>query len=300
MTHGAVWLLVVSTCCAVGKLSAQDTILWNSDAAATNKDSAGQSMAGGFRFELGVFTGTFVPTNSNKADWAANWNVAQRTSYNTSTKRFTDSFVVTHNTSPFTQGKAAYVWGFKGDPLAGEWILFRAASWTWPSAAAFPPAFHEWFAKDATAVIGQIHSDGTPFLMKSAAVVNAAPPTTTYAQWKADTLTGEPLNAKGDDPDQDGSSNLLEYVFGTPPTVAGAPVATPVSVVGGFLQIRIPRRTDHPATLTVEVSDDLENWFSGPAHTEVVDNGLEALVVRDLTPFGGAHPKRFMRLRASL
>ena len=93
---------------------------------------------------------------------------------------------------------------------------------------------------------------------------------------------------------------MLEYVFGTPPESAGAPTATPVAVVGGHLQITIPRRIDHPATLIVEVSDDLTSWHSGPAYTAVVSDGLAALVVRDLTPMDADHPRRFMRLKAAV
>ena len=74
--------------------------------------------------------------------------------------------------------------------------------------------------------------------------------------------------------------------------------ATPVSLVCGKLQIAIPRRIDHPALLTVEVSGDLTNWASGPAHTEVLVNDVSGLLVRNLKPFGPAHLKRIMRLNA--
>lgn len=134
--------------------------------------------------------------------------------------------------------------------------------------------------------------------MKSASVTNAAPPSTSYLQWQTEHLPGEPLDGPGDDPDNDGVLNLLEFVFGTLPKTAGAPTVTPVSLVVGKLQIFIPRRIDRPAVLTVEVSPDLVNWSSGPAHTAVVTDDVSGLVVRDLTPLDPANPKRFMRLKA--
>ena len=75
---------------------------------------------------------------------------------------------------------------------------------------------------------------------------------------------------------------------------------TPVVLVGDHLQISIPRRIDRMATLNVEVSSDLEQWDSGTAFTEVVSDGLSALIVRDKTAFTPPLTKRFMRLRASL
>jgi hypothetical protein len=255
-------------------------------------------MGAAFRFEIGVFEGSFVPTAGNVAEWASSWRPAARVPYDLASQRYSGQFVASSNPPPFAAGKPAYVWGFHGTPAAGEWVLFRADDWNWPSASGF--MFHEWFAKDATAIVGEIHSSGSPFLMRSAAVTQAAPPATSWAQWRADHLTGEPLSAPVDDPDKDGSPNLIEFVFGTPPRAVNAPVSTPVSLVAGHLQITIPRRIDHPVNLVVEVSNNLQTWNSGPAHTETVSDTLSALVVRDLTPFGGANPKRFIRLRAVL
>ena len=79
---------------------------------------------------------------------------------------------------------------------------------------------------------------------------------------------------------------------------------TPVSWVenGGqtFLQMTIPRRIGHRATLVVEVSSDLVTWNSGDTYTEIVSNNTAVLIVRDKTPLSGNPGKRFMRLRATL
>ncbi len=136
--------------------------------------------------------------------------------------------------------------------------------------------------------------------MKSASVTNVAPPSTSFAQWQTEFLDGEPLNKPADDPDKDGVSNLLEFVFGTAPKTANAPVATPVALQSGHAVITIPRRIDHLVTLTVEVSGNLVTWNSGPLHTAIVSDEVAALVVRDLTPLSPANPRRFIRLKASL
>ena len=281
-----------------------EKIAWYSDAAATNLTSYGQPMSGSFNFELGVFKGSFVPGESNKDQWVANWVPAQRAVYNGPNQRFAGQITVVNNTAPFTANKPAYVWGFQGGLASSEWILFRAPTWVWPVPNPIDPFGLDWNTAAASAVLGSVGATGSPFLMKSAAVSDVASPATTWAQWQAAELAGEPLNGPQDDPDGDGVVNLLEYVFGTPPVQAGSPPQTPVELVNAsgqwFQQISIPRRADHPATLTVEVSPDLTEWASGPAATVVVSDTPAALVVRDLTPVEPGMPQRFMRLKAEL
>ncbi len=262
-------------------------------------------MDGGFHFELGVFKDGFVPTSVNTAQWASHWQKADRCSYQASTKSFGSDYEIFDNEDPFTSGANAYVWGFRGGESSGEWILFRHTAWNWPQLEPpGPPGFPlQWSATSANAVIlGSIHSSGSPWLMQSAAVTNSSPPSTSWLQWQSEELAGTPLNGPNDDADGDGISNLIEFVFGTAPKTANTPVATPSSILDlsgqRHLQISIPRRRDHPATLVVEVSSDLSIWNSGASYTQVVSDGAAALVVRDLTPISPGFPKRFMRMRA--
>lgn len=119
---------------ATAGIASGQTIIWNSDANAVNQTSGGPPMDAGFRFELGVFTGSFTPTATNMADWAAHWNPIERTPYLTENQRFSNSTTPENNEGEFEAGKPAYIWGFRGTPASGEWILFRAAGWTFPDA----------------------------------------------------------------------------------------------------------------------------------------------------------------------
>jgi hypothetical protein len=283
--------LCVAAFLACSRLEAE-IISWFSDAHKTNLDAAGASMDAGFQFELGVFSDSFVPTSLNVSQWSSHWVVADSTTYNAATHRFSGQFMVRDNTGPFVLGTQAWILGYRITPTGTDRILFRNTGWTWPSPNPLDPLATEWNATAADVVVmGNVNSSGSPFLMKS--VVQQ-----TFAQWQTEHLTGEPLNGPGDDPDKDGSSNLLEFVFGTPPKSAGAPTATPVTLAGGHVQITIPRRIDRLALFTVEVSENLSNWQSGPSFTETIDDGPSALIVRDLTLFDPAHPQRFMRLKA--
>jgi hypothetical protein len=275
-----------------------ETINWYSPAQKTNLTSTGLVMDGGFQFQLGVFSGSFVPTPGNASQWATWWASAQAASYNPASKAFDSLFTVTGNTAPFSVGAKAYVWGRRTASTGDEWILFRKNDWTWPAPDPMNPFFTDWNAASANEVIlGSINANGLPYLMKSEAVYS-------YSQWRDSTLAGEPLNGPNDDPDRDGVSNLLEFVFETPPTLAGASPLTATSFVEisgqSYLQISIPRLRNRLAKLTVEVSADLSHWDSGDSFTAVVADSVTTLVVRDKTPAVPGAAKRFMRIKAEL
>ena len=255
-------------------------------------------MAADFRFELGVFSAGFTPTAANKSQWSSHWAAAQRVAYHPTTGIYTGEFTVTSNTEPFTVGAAAWVWGFRGDYSSGEWLLFRKTSWTWPAPDPFNPFPLLWSATEAgSVVLGTVGSTG----LRSSAVSEALPPLTTWAVWQEVELSATSQNAPGDDPDHDGASNLLEFVLGTDPLRPGPMPSLTLStiMVSGqpHLQASVPRRADHPATLTLELSSNLSGWSSGPAFVETISDTPGALVLRDRTVLGAA---RFARLRATL
>lgn len=275
-----------------------ETINWYCPAQKINLTSSGPVMDGGFQFQLGVFKDGFIPTAGNASQWAGHWASPPGASapYDTISKAFDLSISVGGNVDPYFIGTKAYVWGRRAGGAGDEWILFRKGDWTWPNGSAVPPDFHEWNAASASDVVmGSINANGIPYQMKSEAVYS-------YTQWRDGALVGEPLNGPNDDPDRDGVSNLLEFVFGTPPTVPGAPPLTATSFVAisgqSYLQISIPRLRNRLAKLTVEVSADLSHWDSGDSFTAVVSDSATALVVRDKTPAVPGAARRFMRVKA--
>lgn len=253
-------------------------------------------MDGTVQFQLGVFTGGFVPTADNISQWASRWSCAQTATYNPTTKVFDGILTVSSNSGAFAKGTKAYIWQISSSATKDEWMLFRKSDWSWPSPSAMDPFPLIWNTADANEVVmGSINPAGNPFLMKSEAIVS-------YSQWKNGQSAMGASNAPNDDPDHDGVPNILEYAFGTSPTLAGGAPATPLALaeVSGhkYLEISVPRLQNRLMSTTVEVSDDLKNWTSGDAVTEVVSSTDSLLVVRDKTPMGSAAPRRFMRLRA--
>lgn len=196
---------LIGVALVVGRAEAQ-SINWYSTPLQASLTSTGQNMDETFQFQLGVFSGGFVPTASNTNQWSSYWVSADSTSYNPDSKAFDDTFSVTGNPAPFTTGAKAYVWGRSTGAAKDESILFRKSDWTWPAYDPMSPFSIPWNAATADEVIlGKIEASGSPFLMKSEAVYS-------YAQWRDGTLAGVPLNGPNDDPDRDGVSNLLEFV----------------------------------------------------------------------------------------
>ena len=278
---------------AVADRAGGETINWYSAGNKTNLTSVGSNMGASFAFQLGVFSGGFVPTASNLNQWAANWVSAGSAPYSSDSKSFDGLFTVTSNALPFTVGAKAYVWGRSIGATGDEWILFRHNSWTWPVPNAGNSFVLEWNAATANEIIlGTIGTNATPFLMQSASVVS-------YTHWRNSTLAGYSLNGANDDADHDGASNALEFALGSSPTssvTVPSFVQSFIAISGqSYLQISVQRPRNRLTTLTTEVSSNLTSW-SG-AVTEVTNSPI-LWVVRDNTPLGPGLPKRFMRIKA--
>ncbi len=277
------------------------TIRWFCDPQSVNQSSSGVAMDGSFRFELGVFTGGFVPSAANTSQWAGHWSSPQRAIYNPDTRFFSRQYTVSSNAAPYTAGAQAWIWGF-GGTAGDQWILLRASTWTWPVADPLDPVPLAWNVADATVVVvGSVNGSG--YLMRSATASDGVPPTTSYAQWQAEELSGVALGGPQQDADGDGVENILEFVFGTNPRVASrlpASSATIVSLSGqNYLQVSIPRRKDRPATLSPQVSSDLQQWQSATGIVDVASDGAQALVLRSVAPISPQVPRLFVRLQAN-
>ncbi|MDB6132216.1 MAG: Spore coat protein CotH [Verrucomicrobiales bacterium] len=164
-----------------------------------------------------------------------------------------------------------------GDPVNTPWNGWEAAA-RWAASAA---------------------PGGTPGKSENAA------PGMTYELWKSrlpapgNTTVGEP----GADSDQDGLTNLAEYVLATDPVSVGArPAVDALQVMAGgqfypaIRWLRIANVTD--ASVTVQTSPDLSSWADAatvPAGAPVDHgNGTETVTVRLTTP---APSKFWLRLK---
>ena len=111
-------------------------------------------------------------------------------------------------------------------------------------------------------------------------------------------------------PAGDGISNLMKYALHLNPFVngvSGLPIKSIVNVSGSnYLALtytKVIAATD--LTYTVEISNDLQTWNSGPSYTTTtnvtanLDGVTQSVTVRSLVPLSVTAPKQFIRLRVS-
>ncbi|MBK8479071.1 MAG: hypothetical protein IPL39_23150 [Opitutaceae bacterium] len=129
-------------------------------------------------------------------------------------------------------------------------------------------------------------------------------PAVGYADWS--TLLGLPTgqDAPGDDPNRDGTNNLLCYAFGlnplaTAPVTDGTGAGLPrIRVVGPQLEVTFSDDSNRPdATLVVESSTDLVNW---DACGDTVIAAAGTMQIRQSTIALSGQPRLFARVRATL
>lgn len=257
-------------------------IQWYSAPRATNLTMDGAPLHAGFFFELGVFKDGFIPTTENIEEWSSHWVAAQRSGYNEQYNWFSGVLRIEENPEPFVAGTPAWIWGFSGDPEEGEWILFRRGNWRWPAANPTRPTPLVWDTADADVLlIGDI-GNGTSHLMRAGRVQNVVPPTTTWAQWLAD--TGKPPDA----------ASLLEYATGSRES------RLTLQADGGGVRIHAPRRADRPANIRLQVSTDLIHWEPAPAALELFEETPTGLIFRKNQASGSEERILFFRSEISL
>lgn len=291
---------------AIGPVWADGTINWTSPLNRTMLTSDSQPWGSGFHFELGSFKNNFVPAATNTAQWAANWVPAQRSGYNIATRSFGGSHTFTNNPSPFINGAKAYIWGFRGSEVSGEWFLAEKSDWKWFNAGdGLPPKIFS--TGSASAIVGTINTNtNASFHIQTAAITDALPPATSWPDWAEEELGQVPPPGPSGDLNTNEITDAWEYALheSTPGETPNAAKWLQWAEVNGdkYLEIHIPRRRDHAATFTVEVTSDLVNgpWVSGPEVTEIVGDTPAALVVRDKIPLGQGADRRFMRVKVSV
>ncbi|MBK8092609.1 MAG: PEP-CTERM sorting domain-containing protein [Verrucomicrobiaceae bacterium] len=155
------------------------SIEWGTEVNDILLDSNGSAFTGSYIFEIGSFGSTFIPTEVNMDEWAANWKVFDRgidgNGWNP-TDQFasgianlqsdgTSDFYTPSTLSPiFTSGEQGYMWVFKTNTTyeSGlEWALITNSSadglgsdnWTFPSHSDQTGLPLEWYCSNASAVI---------------------------------------------------------------------------------------------------------------------------------------------------
>lgn len=121
---------------------ADRTINYQSTLEAVNVTSGGVPLDDTLIFELGTFTGGFLPTLSNTSDWLTHWAPAPNSSaspysgattyYSTDpvpfggpANAFQGFMILNPNDNPFAPGLQGYFWGFdeRQSVPAAEWVL---------------------------------------------------------------------------------------------------------------------------------------------------------------------------------
>ena len=128
-------LVILCSLLASGLSRASINVSWFANAGVANVDGSGSLLTSDYTFELGAFTGSFVPTAANINNWAANWEGLGRTAYNQQVMTFSGVALLESNTAPFQAGSRAYIWDYNNSNPQ-QWVLMTHWSWLWPNAAA--------------------------------------------------------------------------------------------------------------------------------------------------------------------
>ncbi len=148
---------------------ADRTINYGSTLEAVNVTSDGAPLDDSFIFELGTFTGNFLPTLSNTAEWLAHWVPAPNSSispYSGATTYYStepvlgspanafQGFVALNtNDNAFAPGLQGYFWGFdeRESVAAAEWVLLSNTAWVIPTVMPGEIEFSDlnWLTSDA-------------------------------------------------------------------------------------------------------------------------------------------------------
>jgi len=134
---------------------------------------------------------------------------------------------------------------------------------------------------------------------------------TPYQQWLlANGLPtdGSGSGAKDEDPLGDGVANEMKYALGLPLATRGygGRLSQGLITVAGsrYLSLTYTRPEPAPsgAVYSVKAGPDLGGWTEADTVQvgSSVAGGLRTTVLRDIRPVGAAHPRRFMRLEASV
>jgi hypothetical protein len=201
------------------------------------------------------------------------------------------TYQIVASNGPTSYGAAGLPAGFTVDPAGG------IVSGTWNATGA------------NTLTITAANASGTGSALLTVLVQ------TPYSAWQAGIFGGSNLvdsSISGDtaDPAGDGIPNLMKYALNLNPFangVAGLPVESIVTTgSGNYLALTYTQVISAvDVTYTVQVSDDLQNWNTGPGYTTApsatnnADGVTQTVTVQDVTPVGNGNPPQFIRLQVT-
>lgn len=128
------------------------SISWGSAVADKLYDSEGSLLTSDYTFEMGTFSGGFVPTAVNLGDWAASWKLLEKADFITSPLYVTENSILStsgpgliwerdalndpptpaSNPNVFLPGERVYVWAYnsKATGTAVQWALLTGTGST--------------------------------------------------------------------------------------------------------------------------------------------------------------------------
>lgn len=279
---------LVLTCLCPGAVS----IVWQSDLNATNRQSDGVTgLDGSFVFELGTFVG-IVPSAENLDEWEGAWRPFGSATYTVANQRFSNGKSLATNAAPFTTTARAYIWGRNGTAPGSEWILVGKPVWTWPNAnPGGPPPFPvNWLVEGASGgdvILGSVNEGGLH--MQTAAVSFEL----SYESWVAHHFTGGEASEPGEDFDNDGRSNFLEYALASDPRALDGPFQVGINA---NREIEFARGEGRAVNWVLKSSDDLTGFAAMTEGFEIVVDEPARLVFRITGPLQG---RQFYQVEAT-
>jgi hypothetical protein len=280
-------------------------IIWDASIGRPHVTSTGQALPESTIFLLGVFDREFVPSASNRAEWAQRWHTASIARWDPATRYFSGEVNFTSNPIPFTSGNPGWVWGIAG----AEWILLRRTTWNWPTGSPIggPPIF--WTANSSvTTVAGSVSAPGTADFFYRTERVAESPPRLRWPDWQklhfsAAQLADPDISAPHADPDGDGFSNASEYAGMSWPFLAGSrPSLTSepglaTSASGRHLSVQFTCDPRAVLSFFPEVSPDLLQWDASPSATVFMPPASPgSFLFRSAATLENA-PRSYLRLR---
>jgi hypothetical protein len=150
-------------------------------------------------------------------------------------------------------------------------------------------------ARIIIAAFNEHHGTGIPPITDSEALgLLGIDPQQPYFDWAADLALV--ASGMGDDSDQDGLVNLVEFVFDLDPQVRSAsPVTIETSPAGTQARYRPDPARSRLASVTPQWSLNLTNWTDIPSGSLTTDAGGRVTV-----QFPGGNGKGFLRLQVAI